>query len=101
MGQYYNKGWSVADTNRLAFIVKRLDQDNPLDKKSMHDFAKMGILYRRYRTVKLMSGSPYDNKMWDDVERHIRLNMSDRAINVNDLTDDEWDFICDLPVGEN
>lgn len=99
MGEYYNKGWSVADTNRLAFIVKRMDQDYPLDKVNLHDFAMWVILNRTYRTAKLMSGPPYSDKMRKEIE-YFEFERSVGYMNINELTDDEWDFICDLPVEE-
>jgi hypothetical protein len=38
MGRYYNKGWSVADTNRLAFLIREKFPHWKLDKDSLMNF---------------------------------------------------------------
>ena len=104
MGKLYNTGWSVADTNRLASIVRRMDITYPIDKVNLHDFVMWVILNRRYRTVKLMSGFPYADNQMKEIENFVRgksVSIMSRRMNINELTDDEWDFICELPVKEN
>jgi hypothetical protein len=101
MGKYYNQGWSVADTNRLASIVRRLDPTFPLDKESLHEFTLWVILNRRYRTVKLMSGFPYADEHMRNIRAHEEKHQHLLQLYIGDLTDDEWDFICELPVKEN
>lgn len=100
MGRYYNEGWSVADTNRLASIARRLDPDYPLDKVNLHDFALWVILHRRYRTVKIMSGRNHAAKFMEDIWKFEQKRMPSKYLSINELTDDEWDFICELTVKE-
>ena len=101
MGKYYNQGWSVYNTNRLASIVRRMNPDHPLDKETLHSFALWVILWRRYRTVKLMSGHPYADTHMAEVRQLEKDHHKLLDMNINELTDDEWDFICELPVKEN
>lgn len=101
MGKYYNKGWTVPDTNIVATIVRRMDPDYPLDKEHFSNFAEWVQLNRTYRTVKIMSGYPYADKYINDIIELEKEHKDLRELNINELTDDEWDFICELPVEES
>lgn len=40
MGKLYNKGWTVAETNRLAYIIRHWFPAYKLDKESLMKFVK-------------------------------------------------------------
>ena len=97
MGKYYNKGWSVYNTNRLASIVRRLDSMFPLDKNKLYNFAILVQLnHRQFRAP-----NPTNSDWWLNIMVLASKYNYLRRLDLNELTDDEWDFICDLPVEEN
>lgn len=40
MGEYYNKGWSVADTNIVVSIARRIYPASPVDKYTLKRFVR-------------------------------------------------------------
>lgn len=101
MGKCYNKGWTVFQTNLLATIARRMIPDYPLDKDSLHDFALM--------TIKQQKAAEDCAKRKFKINAGLVSNCLDLVIkrktlikfNMFELTYNEIDFICDLPVEEN
>jgi hypothetical protein len=81
----------------MAFIVKRLDQDYPLDKTALFKFAILvGLNHRQFRAP-----NPTHSDWWFNIMALVSKYDYLKKIDVNELTDDEWGFICGLPVEEN